>query len=279
MEIKLELNKDVNYNAEVYFNKSKKLKAKLQGIDMIINKTKKEIEEHKNNKNKYLEKKKINEKIKGLKKKEWYDKFRWTKLSSENLFVIGKDAGTNEVLIKKYVEDTDIILHSEAPGSPFGIIKNCLNKEGNLLISKNNLEEAGQFLLCFSSQWKKGFGTADAFWIKKEQVTKKSMSGEYMTKGSFMIYGDKNMLKNLPLKIGFGIKTIEIKNGDEVLKIKEPFSGSYEACKKFCNNKFVKLDPGQLKYKLLSRNLSKLFKVHIDELPKYIPNDCKILKR
>jgi len=290
MEIKLELNKDVNYNANVYFEKAKKLKSKLPGIEKTVNLTKKEIENFENDKQKYLERIEKQKKIANIKKNNWYEKFRWTFLSSEHLFVIGKDAGTNEVLVKKYLEETDIIMHSEAPGSPFGIIKNAMDKNGNLLLSKEILEEAASFLLVFSSQWKRGFGTADAFWVRKEQVSKKAESGEYMSKGSFMIRGDKNILKNIPLQICLGVKKVKIEISDvdkndksqekEFIEYEELFSGSCKAVKKFADkNRFLKLEPGQLKYKVLNKNIKKILKTYIEDLPKYIPNECKILKK
>ena len=290
MEIKLELNKDVNYNANFYFEKAKKLKAKLPGIKKTIEKTKKEVENFEKEKQNYIERKEKQKKIAKIKKNNWFDKFRWTILSSGHLFVIGKDAGTNEVLVKKYLEDSDLIMHSEAPGSPFGIIKNVLENNETLTINKDILEEAAGFLLVFSSQWKRGFGASDAFWVKKEQISKKTESGEYMTKGSFMIRGDKNILKNIPLQICLGVKKekIEISDVDkndksqekEFIEYEELFSGSCKAVKKLCEKgKVVKLEPGQLKYKALNKNIKKILKTHIEDLPKYIPNECKILKK
>lgn len=289
MEIKLELNKDVNFNANYYFEKAKKLKSKLPGIEKTIQKTQKEIENFENEKEEYIKRKEGKKKLEIYKKKDWFDKFRFTYLSTGKLFVIGKDSGTNEILVKKYLEENDIILHSQAPGSPFGIIKNA-TKDKKLIISKEQIEEAAIFLLCFSKQWKKGFGTADAFWVYPNQVSKKANSGEYMNKGSFMIRGDKNIIKNLALQISIGVikKKIEITDSDkndttnkqEFIEYEELFSGSNLACKKYCNkNRILKLEPGQLKYKILNKNIKTLLKTHIEDLPKYIPNECKILKK
>ena len=290
MEIKLELNKDVNFNANKYFEKSKKLKSKLPGIEKIIKKTKEEIKTFEAKKEEYLMKKTKKKKIEFSQKKKWYHKFRWTKLFDESLFVIGKDAGTNEILIKKYLEETDIVLHSQYPGSPFGIIKNALNKKKELIIKKEIIEDAASFLLVFSSQWKKGIGSSDAFWVKKEQISKKTESGEYMSKGSFMIRGEKNILKNIILQICLGVvkNKIEIEdenqsisnNGKTIIEYEELFSGPCNSVKKYSNkNRFIKLEPGQLKYKTLNKNIKKILKTEVEDLPKYIPNECKILKK
>ena len=52
MEIKLSLNKNINENANIYFEKAKKLKAKLPGIEEAIDNTKKEIKEFEEKKEK-----------------------------------------------------------------------------------------------------------------------------------------------------------------------------------------------------------------------------------
>jgi predicted ribosome quality control (RQC) complex YloA/Tae2 family protein len=279
MEIKLELNKDINYNANKYFEKAKKLKNKLPGIEKTIEKTKKEIE---NKKEELLKKKEIlktKEIINQTKHKEWFDKFRWTKTLSNKLFVIGKDATTNEILIKKYLEETDLILHSQAPGSPFGIIKNALNKDKEIIISKEEILNAMQFLLCFSKQWKNGFGTADAFYVKPEQISKTPNSGEFMSKGSFMIKGEKNIIKNIPLQIGIGIIEKKINIEEKEIKYYEIFSSDSKTIKYFCK-KYLILEPGNLKYKALNKLIKKELKIPvIEDLPKYIPNDCKINKK
>jgi predicted ribosome quality control (RQC) complex YloA/Tae2 family protein len=279
MEIKLILNKDVNYNANLYFEKAKKLKSKIQGIDNIIKKTKEEIDSLKSKKENLEKFEKKKELINSLKSKNWYDKFRWTKLKSGNLLIMGKDSTTNEILIKKHLEKTDIVLHSSAPGSPFGLVKNGYDENGNLLISKSEIEEAMSFVLSFSKQWKLGFGVADGFYVKHDQISKTAESGEYMNKGSFMIRGEKNVLKNIPLRVGFGLikKKVELEN--EKITYFEQFSGPLSSVEKYCD-KYVILEPGNFKYKALNKQLKKLFKVSIlEDLPKYIPNECKIVKK
>ncbi|MFW5705167.1 MAG: NFACT RNA binding domain-containing protein [Nanoarchaeota archaeon] len=275
MEIKLFLDKDINENANFYFEKAKKLKAKLPGLEKATEQTQKEISELEANKEKHMARKEKEEKIKVHKKKEWYEKFRWTFLSSGHLLVMGKDSVTNEILVKKHMEENDIVFHTQAPASPFGIVKDGkeIEKEKEILM------EAASMVANFSSQWKKGFGTADAFWVYPEQISKTANSGEFMSKGSFMIRGDKNIIKNLPTLICLGIRKIKIKTDNEEIEIEEGFSGSLPACQKFCGTRFVKLEPGDLNYKKLNKELKTKLKFSFEDLPKLIPNNCKILKR
>lgn len=282
MEIKLSLNKNINENANIYFEKAKKLKAKLPGINEAIENTKKEIKEFENKKENYVKKKEENKLLEENRKKEWFEKFRWTKTSSGFLCVMGKDAGTNEVLIKKHLETNDIVIHTEAPASPFGIIKNATKDGKQLLISKEEIEETASIICSFSAQWKKGYGSADAFWVYPNQISKEANSGEYIAKGAFMIRGEKNQLKNLQLKIYLGIETkkIQTKESTQILEYNELFSGSENACKKYCGKRYIKLEPGLDNYKKMTKEIKTRLKVsNLEDLPKYIPNDCKILKR
>lgn len=275
MEIKLYLNKDINYNANYYFEKAKKLKAKIPGLDIAMQDTQNQINNLIAKKDIYLSKRDKEKKIQVHKKREWFEKFRWTITSNNLLCVLGLDSGTNEILIKKHTESNDIVMHTSAPGSPFGIIKNGKEKA-----EKEDIEECAEFLSCFSSQWKKGYGTAEVFWVLPDQVSKKAQSGEFLSKGSFMIYGNKNILKNVKLQICLGVIEEEIKTeDDETIKYEKLFSGSQRACEKFCKKRFIKLEPGLDTYKALTKEIKKRLKTHVEDLPKYIPNNCKILKK
>lgn len=273
-KVKLVLNKDINYNANLYFNKAKKLKNKIPGLNIAIENTQKEIKNFSNKKEEYLKTKIQKDIINKSKKKEWFDTFRSTRTSSNLLFVIGKDSGSNEVLIKKHLEENDLVFHTQAPGSPFGILKNAKSN-----YNKTDLEESATFLSSFSSQWKKGFGTADAFWVYSDQISKKAQSGEYISKGSFMIYGEKNIIKNVILRLGIGTIKKQIKHDENTLTYYELFSGHEKSCLKHCD-KFIRIEPGDLKYKTLNKEIKKQLKVNlIEDLPKLLPNDCKIVKK
>ncbi len=275
MEVKLTLTKDVNANANFYFDKSKKLKNKIPGLDTIIEKTKKDIAGFDLRKDEYLKKKEKDKIVLAHKKAEWFDKFRYTYTSSGFLLVFGKDSGSNEVLLKKHTTENDLVLHTETPGSPFGILKDARDK-----ISKEDLMEAGTVVSCFSKQWKRGFGNADAFWVFPEQVSKTANSGEYIAKGSFMVRGTKNMLKNLNLRIALGVsKSTIITDEGESHEVEELFSGSEQAVRAKCGSRMIRIEPGNVNHKVLNREVRSRLKTHVEDLPKYIPNGSKILKK
>ena len=280
MKIELELDKTVHQNANEYFLKAKKLKAKLEGMDFIVEKTKKEIENFEKNHKQHLEKKELKQKIETIKGKNWYDNFRHCFTRNGHLCVFGKDAGSNEVLLKKHMQTTDIVLHTSAPGSPFGIIKDAV-KNDECVLSKEDIEDAAIMICAFSKQWKRGFGTADAFWVYPHQVSKKAESGEYIAKGAFMIRGKKNELKNLVVQIGLGVEKeqVNVEGDEKPLQIYHLISGSVEVIKKRCSQRYVKVEPGQDKYKTLGKEIKKRLDIGLEDLPKVLPNGSRILKR
>ena len=91
------------------------------------------------------------------------------------LFIAGRDATTNEIIVKKHTDKNDIVYHSELPSSPFGTLKTKGKKP-----SKECLEECAQFVACYSKAWKTGITVADIFYVNPNQVSKEAPSGEFI---------------------------------------------------------------------------------------------------
>ena len=116
MKLVLDTTKSLEENAALYFEKSKKAKRKVEGIEKTIELTKKKMffeEEKKQEQKKYVE----------APQKKWYMKFRWFISSDGFLCIGGRDATTNEILVKKHTEKTDLVFHTDLAGSPFFVIK------------------------------------------------------------------------------------------------------------------------------------------------------------
>ena len=273
MIVKLILNKDINFNANLYFEKSKKLKNKIPGILKILEKTKFDIEDLKKKEVKFLEKKKQEEVLKNIPKK-WYEKnFRHTFTKNNFLFVIGKDSSSNEILIKKYMEKDDLIFHTEASGSPYGLLKNSMNKANDI-----DLKQASSFLASFSSAWSDKLGVCDVFYVKQEQISKSANTKEFLSKGSFMIRGNKNFIKNVELKISLGFFFEEILKDGAKYKIKKIISGEHSFIKNKCE-KFLTFTYGDDNIKNINMKIKKKFGFKIDNLSHYIRSDnLRIIK-
>ena len=179
MKLILDIRNNVEENAADYFEKAKKARKKLAGAKKAIIKSMEKLEKAKA---KEIVIKKVN--IRKIKKREWFEKFRWFVTSDGFMVVGGRDATTNEIVIKKYTEDKDLVFHTDMAGSPFVVIK-AEGKE----ISKNALQETADFTASFSRGWKAGITTLEVFYVTPKQVSKETNPGEYMPKGAFMIRG------------------------------------------------------------------------------------------
>jgi predicted ribosome quality control (RQC) complex YloA/Tae2 family protein len=136
--------------------------------------------------------------------KEWYEKFRNFTTSDGFLVVAGKDVVTNEILIKKYTQQEDVVFHAEITGSPFVVIK----AEGRE-ISEQALKEAGEYAAAFCRAWRENAGSADVYWVKVDQLSKSGPSGESIPHGAFFVVGKRNWFRNTPLKTAIGVTVNE----------------------------------------------------------------------
>src|SRR3989338_3062618 len=206
MEVNIDLNKSIEQNAANYYDKAKKSKKKLAGAIKALDQAKNELSKFEKERGKiiiHIEKDlELKEKEKEKKEKRksfWYDKFRWFFASNGMLVVGGRDATSNDILIKKYMENSDLVFHTEAPGSPFFLIKT----EGKE-VPPEVLEETATATATFSRAWKQGIGYTEVYWVLPPQVSKTPESGEYISKGAFMIRGKRNYFKPA-LKLSVGI--------------------------------------------------------------------------
>ena len=185
MRIKLDVTKSLEKNAETYFNKSKKAKKKLQGAKEAVQKSLEKLEKAK--KEQAKEVKEVKKKVET--KKEWYEKFHWF-ISSEGFLCIGgRDAATNEIVIKKHTDKDDLVFHTSMAGSPFFVVKTEGKKVGEATIN-----EASQAVGSYSKAWKLGLSIQEVFYVNPDQVSKKAKPGEFIARGAFMIYGKKNLI-------------------------------------------------------------------------------------
>ncbi|MBZ2166183.1 ribosome rescue protein RqcH [Methanobacterium spitsbergense] len=218
-------------NAEVYYNKGKKAKKKIRGVNIAIAKTEEEIKKAKGKREIEMEKVLVPQK-RVKKDLKWYEKLRWF-LTSDGLMVIGgRDATTNEMVVKKHMENRDIYFHSDIHGAASIILK-----AGKDEIPESSINQAAAFAACFSSAWAKGLGSADVYWVHPEQVSKTPQSGEFVTKGAFIIRGSRNYIRGLPLTLAIGKVDYE---GERIM------AGPPEAVSKYTEN-FASIKPGYTK--------------------------------
>jgi len=132
-------------------------------------------------------------------KQEWYEKFRWFITSEGKLAVGGRDAQSNELLVKRHLEAGDAVYHADLFGSPFFILK------GGKEQTDEECAEVAQATVAFSSAWKTGLGSADAYWVTPEQISASAPSGEFLARGSFVMRGRKNFVPHSLVEIAVGV--------------------------------------------------------------------------
>jgi len=198
--VEIFVDKSVSKNAALYYEKSKKARSKLEGAQDALRKS--EYGLGKVHERKVKTEAKLSEEPVEKKKAEWYEKFRWF-ISSDGLLVLGgRDAATNEILVKKHVDPNDFVFHSTVHGAPFFVVKNTSGGE----IPEATKLEAAQAAASYSSAWNDGFGSSDIYAMKPEQVTKTANSGEYLGRGAFVIRGEREWFKGTELKVAIGFK-------------------------------------------------------------------------
>lgn len=259
MDIEIDLNKSVDENAGVYFDLSKKNKKKLEGAKAALEGTRKKLELIEKQEHAFWEEEtKKREKTK--RKMEWYEKFHWF-ISSEGFLCIGgKDATSNEIIIKKYLEKDDLVFHTDMAGSPFFLIKNGQQA------GEKTIEETAQAVAAYSRAWKLGHSTIDVFYVKPEQVSKEAKAGESLAKGSFMVYG-KTLYVHPKVEYAIGLLNEEIIGG--------PISAVESRTKNF-----IVVVPGREKKSALAKKIkTKLKGGELDDIIKFLPAGGADVKR
>lgn len=183
MRLVLDIKKSVEENAQHYFEAAKKARKKAKGAQKLLQTWKDKVP-------------KIQKEKPVKRKQEWYEKFRWCIASNGSVLVAGRDATTNEQVIKKHVEPDDIVFHTDMAGSPFVVIKGDSNPK--------TFEEAAQFCATFSRAWKSGMSSIEAFRVHGSQLTKDANAGESLGKGAFVVRG-KTIYHKPQLALAIGL--------------------------------------------------------------------------
>ncbi len=201
----LKMNRSLQANAAEFYERMKKAERKLEGSEQALKETQVKIEELQKLWTQKIEETRLETPIKPA-RKAWYEKFRWIYSSDGFLLVAGKDATTNEILIKKHLEPQDIVFHADIAGAPFVVVKT----QGRAL-TEQAIRESAQFAASYSRAWRELLSVIDVYWVKPNQVTKTPPSGQSLGKGSFIIKGAKNYVRSVALRIGIGL---QLKDGE-----------------------------------------------------------------
>jgi predicted ribosome quality control (RQC) complex YloA/Tae2 family protein len=221
-EIEIDITKSIEKNVGSFYEKAKLLKKKRE-----------RAKEHMKKMKQTLEKKKESIKIKEEQKpKKWYHKYRHFITPNNVLVVAGKDARTNETLIRKHVGDKDVVFHADIHGAPFTVVKGNFDEE--------DLKQAAIFAASYSKAWAIGLGSVDVYYVKKDQLQK--VPG--LPTGAFQIRGKRTYIKSVKLELAVGV----VKNDVIVAPV-----GVVEKMTKH----FVVIQPGETRAHELAKMIKK----------------------
>jgi predicted ribosome quality control (RQC) complex YloA/Tae2 family protein len=183
MNIELKMNKTAGENADDYFGMSKRIKDRLSRVK--------------------LEPEKVQKRVELKKVKRVFTNYRWFISGDGNFVIAGKDAESNDSVVKKYLGEKDLYFHADIHGAPSVVMK--VSKEP----SEKGIEEAASFAWCMSKAWNSKFGNGSVFYVTKSQVSKTPESGEYLARGAWIIRGKKNYITHLNLELAVGFQKYE----------------------------------------------------------------------
>ncbi|MFY9716399.1 MAG: ribosome rescue protein RqcH [Thermoplasmata archaeon] len=135
------------------------------------------------------------------KKLFWFERYRWFISSEGAVAIAGRDAGSNDLIVKRNLKDGDIYVHADLHGAASVVVKRSAD---GVPISEASLAEACQWAVAFSKAWRAGYASGTAFWATPEQVSKTAASGEFVARGAWVIHGTKHFVRDTPLELALG---------------------------------------------------------------------------
>ncbi|WP_100182826.1 ribosome rescue protein RqcH [Candidatus Nitrosotenuis aquarius] len=182
--------------ASTLFNEAKRQSSAIESIESLRRKNQKEIDKLRSKSQETKKAVFFTE----FKKKEWFERYRWFYTSDGLLAIGGRDSSSNSAIIRKQLAKNDKVFHAEIFGSPFFVLKDVPES-----LPFDSLNEVAQATVCFSRAWREAMYGMSAYWINPDQVKKAAPSGQFLSRGSFVLEGHKNFIKAPNLKLAVGI--------------------------------------------------------------------------
>jgi len=253
-KIKINTQSSLQSIASVLFDEAKKQSAAISSIRTIKEKTEKKLEKFQN--------KTASEKdlfvVTEIRKKNWYERYRWFFTTDGYLTVGGRDTASNSAVIRKHLDKNDKIFHGDIFGSPFFILKDAEHSPNT------SMNEIAHATICFSRAWREGMYGVSAYWVHPEQIKKSAPSGEFLPKGSFTIEGQRNFIKSETLRLAVGI----IKQDDDYVLT----CGPPESIKKY-STLYTIIEPHGLEMVETAKKIRIEFSKLEEQIAKNIPID------
>lgn len=257
--IALDYTKGLDANASDIYQESKEIGEKGKHAEEALNNSRQELAK----KEKGIAKQKAAMAGKAqLTKQFWFERFKWFFTSEGKLVIAGRDAHTNDGVVKKHLKEKDLYAHTDIHGAPSTIIKDGASA------SQQELREACQFATAQSKGWVGAVTEGSAYWVYPDQVSKTPNPGEFVPRGAFIIRGKRNYEYHLPLELVVGEITFQ--------GARKVMCGP-ASCFKDCEKYYV-IRPGKNKNRI-SGDMAKRFNVPEEEISRILPpGESEIVK-
>ncbi|KAK2949274.1 putative Ribosome quality control complex subunit NEMF [Blattamonas nauphoetae] len=148
--------------------------------------------------------------MKKVRRRFWFEKFDWFVTSDGFLVLCGRDATTNEMIVKRYMKEDDIYVHANIAGAASLLIKGKKGihaglSENECGIPPRTILEAGVMAAAHTKGWSKGVMDVGAWWVRPNQVKVAAPTGQFMGKGSFLVVGKHHDIAINSTEMGFAL--------------------------------------------------------------------------
>ena len=261
-EVELDYTLGVEGNADQLYRTSKEFRDKMEGAKNAL----KDTEVRLAKRVKEGEKQRAAEKHVARKTKEfWFERYKWFVTSGGKLVLSGRDARSNDQLVKKHLKPTDRYAHADMHGAPSVVVTDGENA------SEEEMEEVCAFALAHSKAWTAGASEGTAYWALPDQVSKMAQAGEFVPRGAFIIRGKRNYIHHLKLELA--IAEVEYEGARKIMCA--PPSAIHER-----SSRYVIIRPGKSDRSKASAQLSREFEVPEEEISRILPpGDVEIVER
>ncbi|HUL38925.1 MAG TPA: ribosome rescue protein RqcH [Methanomassiliicoccales archaeon] len=251
--VELEYTKGLEENASLIYAKARDAKDKATRSHELIEDTESKIVEIKRKDALEAQKSKVETKPT---KKFWFEAYKWFITSGGHLVLAGRDARTNDQVVKKHLTSADRYAHADVHGAPSVVIKDGASA------SEQELAEACAFALAHSKAWNAGVREGSAYWVLPDQVSKTPDAGEFVPRGAFIIRGKRNYVHHIQLQLAIG----EIENEGARKIMCGPKDAVLQRSKKY-----AVLAPGDEDRSVVSARLAKELNVPEEEVSRILP--------
>lgn len=198
-------------------------------------------------------------------KQFWFERYKWFITPANKLVIAGRDAHTNDNIVKKHLKDDDVYAHADVHGAPSVIVKKGKEATGQ------EYREACIFAIAQSKAWVSAFMEGSAYWVFPDQVSKTPQAGEFVPRGAFIIRGKRNYEYHLPVELAIGEITYE--NSRKIM------CGPPESVSA-ASQKYIVIRPGRGKIGKKASEIAKEFAVPEEEIARILPpGDVEIVRK